>query len=208
MKGFKSRPLHRGCGLKFLGDGEYEAERLSPSSQRVWIEIVWAEHQIWQLCKVALFTEGVDWNTQCAINKLVRIKSPSSQRVWIEIYFPLKSIIPPVVALFTEGVDWNRRNSYNRTKAICVALFTEGVDWNRKMYQITPKNVLSPSSQRVWIEIENNALLAIFCMSPSSQRVWIEITAKIELFIRRGRRPLHRGCGLKWVSEWQLLGNL
>ena len=35
-----SRPLHRGCGLKFAPVADVNISDASPSSQRVWIEIV------------------------------------------------------------------------------------------------------------------------------------------------------------------------
>ena len=59
---------------------------LSPSSQRVWIEIdnvVYNSHG----SDVTLFTEGVDWNRS----------------------FTLCQPLNRGVTLFTEGVDWNSK---------------------------------------------------------------------------------------------------
>ena len=57
---------------------------------------------------------------------------------------------------------------------------------------------MSPSSQRVWIEIyfvKNN--INIYTPSPSSQRVWIEMDDLVKYVYHVSCRPLHRGCGLK-----------
>ena len=79
---------------------------MSPSSQRVWIEILTVKQSEYDLQQ-----------------------SPSSQRVWIEINLLKIAENFCTVALFTEGVDWNFNSCPNNT---CwrVALFTEGVDWN------------------------------------------------------------------------------
>ena len=47
-------------------------------------------------------------------------------------------------------------------------------------------NLMSPSSQRVWIEITRYDRLFAYCdKSPSSQRVWIEIVIEhyLEIFL-------------------------
>ena len=168
------RPLHRGCGLKYRNIYIVNAFNWSPSSQRVWIEI--------------------------------RTKS-------VNVYYNN-------VALFTEGVDWNTLTQF-LFFTIFVALFTEGVDWNKVLLFIQDRYNPSPSSQRVWIEIQKSPPHLIYgdcrplhrgCglkslhynfygknrMSPSSQRVWIEI-GQIELLKKSTKsRPLHRGCGLKY----------
>ena len=115
------------------------------------------------VCDVALFTEGVDWNCDHDILYAIPATSPSSQRVWIEI-LPMKSASNlTAVALFTEGVDWNNRQ-------------TDGLEHEK----------MSPSSQRVWIEITLLLLLLLlFESSPSSQRVWIEI---VEIIMQRNSK--------------------
>ena len=60
---------------------------------------------------------------------------------------------------------------------------------------------MSPSSQRVWIEItETEKNVKRVSPSPSSQRVWIEIEHRKSNCDFIYGRPLHRGCGLK--STW------
>ena len=147
------RPLHRGCGLKSLPIASHCWCNSSPSSQRVWIEIflefltivISPCRPLHRGCGlkcqkkslniaphlVALFTEGVDWNTNFVIRKhrkcgrplhrgcglkyffnllfLMLLESPSSQRVWIEIEIIEANALFEKVALFTEGVDWNIR---------------------------------------------------------------------------------------------------
>ena len=151
---------------------------MSPSSQRVWIEICGVSAWVC-ICSgrplhrgCGLKSKNVDFN-----GRTLR-KSPSSQRVWIEIYaYPHSCWIIPV-ALFTEGVDWNfscyKYNWYHQCRPLhrgcglkweCpkglrasgrVALFTEGVDWNH---------------------------------------------ARLSRWRSVRCRPLHRGCGLKY-SNW------
>ena len=86
------RPLHRGCGLKWGVPDLLQRQRLSPSSQRVWIEIMTVWHSL-----------------------LVITTSPSSQRVWIEMAYVIQSGELYVVALFTEGVDWNLNRNMTDT---------------------------------------------------------------------------------------------
>ena len=79
------RPLHRGCGLKFLNllmavflKNRRPLHRGCGLKLRVL-------RNCFYLCKVALFTEGVDWNSLILCILLYQTWSPSSQRVWIEI---------------------------------------------------------------------------------------------------------------------------
>ena len=48
----------------------------------------------------------------------------------------------------------------------------------------------SPSSQRVWIEIERLDLNQPYPMSPSSQRVWIEITNDYDRLVKDSKVAL------------------
>ena len=105
---------------------------MSPSSQRVWIEIFYT-NKPWNKTNVALFTEGVDWNR----------------------YLKSKHLTLNV-ALFTEGVDWNSPQTQLTVINTNVALFTEGVDWNSMNTTMKMKLAKSPSSQRVWIEIHKS----------------------------------------------------
>ena len=57
----------------------------------------------------------------------------------------------------------------------------------------------SPSSQRVWIEIALYFSAIKPFTSPSSQRVWIEIVCAKEYFGCYKCHPLHRWCGLKSI---------
>ena len=57
-----------------------------------------------------------------------------------------------VVALLAEGVDRNQ-NGNAHIKMFSVALLAEGVDRNGYAQLPQPQPVLSPSSQRAWIEI-------------------------------------------------------
>ena len=106
----QGRPLHRGCGLKFKPRIDKLKLDLSPSSQRVWIEIMSDAEQRLQ-AYVALFTEGVDWNSPSSSMYIWWTTSPSSQRVWIEIWSYRYSRQRRPVALFTEGVDWNMKKT-------------------------------------------------------------------------------------------------
>ena len=170
----------------------------SPSSQRVWIEIMISAVKLLPLL-VALFTEGVDWNLTVEIFRNLVKMSPSSQRVWIEIckrsWFFLSCFS---VALFTEGVDWNsviicRRN--NRR----VALFTEGVDWNLSAYFLTVFFERRPLHRgcglKSWFTAIWNSvsLVALF-----TEGVDWNVVCVISCVIHQWRRPLHRGCGLKY----------
>ena len=60
---------------------------------------------------------------------------------------------------------------------------------------------MSPSSQRVWIEIFAKLYDDLASMSPSSQRVWIEIIKSRLCNNVDNSRPLHRGCGLKLKND-------
>ena len=68
------------------------------------------------------------------------------------------------------------------------------------------KLALSPSSQRVWIEMSNFFVTSQAYRSPSSQRVWIEIGEPDLILWESDSRPLHRGCGLK--SLFEIVDNL
>ena len=80
--------------------------------------------------EVTLHTEGVDRNYV------------SSGDVYLE----------GEVTLHTEGVDRNLPILQGGTLTL-VTLHTEGVDRNWKPYEWTEKNVESPSTRRVWIEM-------------------------------------------------------
>ena len=61
----------------------------------------------------------------------------------------------------------------------------------------------SPSSQRVWIEMDYEKYDKEYQeQSPSSQRVWIEITSSLLYVPLYKCRPLHRGCGLKFLTKF------
>ena len=78
------------------------------------------------------------------------------------------------VALLAEGVD--RNHTVCRCRCFRgVALLAEGVDRNFKKLNSPMKYLLSPSSRRAWIEIQNTALSWVWQLSPSSRRAWIEI---------------------------------
>ena len=191
----------------------------SPSSQRVWIEIIDEKLQEY-LDFVTLFTEGVDWNSESYNCQYIRWGHPLHRGCGLKSFMadggflahgrhPLHRgcglkfilfklfIFPPRVTLFTEGVDWNT------------------IAGKAKKYIQQ-----SPSSQRVWIEMpkawikKSDIIVTLFTegvdwnaisfiqlhtttSSPSSQRVWIEITWNSLFAIIIKGHPLHRGCGLK-----------
>ena len=124
-----SRPLHRGCGLKFSGNMVHPILIVSPSSQRVWIEIrtksvnvyynnvaLFTEGVDWNTISilknwkdmVALFTEGVDWNWAWLLNVLLVVSRPLHRGCGLKFFSILSLFDTQIVALFTEGVDWNR----------------------------------------------------------------------------------------------------
>ena len=170
----RRRPLHRGCGLKLFSVDCWSMHSESPSSQRVWIEI-WLTVDFFRMVKVALFTEGVDWNWHRTRPNYCSQLSPSSQRVWIEIFFCLVALRAKSVALFTEGVDWNKNWSDTKMKIKNVALFTEGVDWNGYTQPIRYTINCRPLHRGCGLKSGNSSITAIPLSSPSSQRVWIEI---------------------------------
>ena len=166
---------------------------MSPSSQRVWIEIAktrsnrWfcPRHPLHRGCglKLVLNLIRVTKNRHplhrgCGLKfgglkgSTDKTESPSSQRVWIEI----KWINSNLTDFSSHPLHRGCGLKYDD-----VALFTEGVDWNRLLL----------------------LQLLIFLVSPSSQRVWIEI--KTEHFLKGvyNCHPLHRGCGLKYIRTSQ-----
>ena len=81
--------------------------------------------------------------------------SPSSWRAWIEMGKHGASKRASSVALLPEGVD---RNSIAVARRITlrVALLTEGVDRNLMKKKNWKPVTWSPSSRRVWIEMDLN----------------------------------------------------
>ena len=123
----------------------------SPSSRRVWIEIILSwEPQSGSI--VALLAEGVDRNDFCRVYFQTIPVSPSSRRVWIEI----------------RGRNYITQRGW-------VALLAEGVDrncWHGLGFRAVDR---SPSSRRAWIEISMQFSPPCGGLSPSSRRAWIEI---------------------------------
>ena len=180
---------------------------MSPSSQRVWIEILRTLSQpVWNM--VALFTEGVDWNIFVNAQFAIIKRRPLHRGCGLKYICKRPICYNQAVALFTEGVDWNSHYAWWLFLWVNVALFTEGVDWNFAGLLFLKNRTLSPSSQRVWIEIAKRPgtckiyPVALFTegvdwntnanrnssnsnMSPSSQRVWIEISITGSLFSHR-----------------------
>ena len=105
--------------------------RLSPSSRRAWIEILWLLLGL-VVALVALLAEGVDRNTGSGLPPVYAFWSPSSRRAWIEITVEAAEAVEDVVALLAEGVD---RNSCVCGRSIpkLVALLAEGVDRNQSI---------------------------------------------------------------------------
>ena len=60
----------------------------------------------------------------------------------------------------------------------------------------------SPSMRRVWIEMQNLALLVYVRWSPSMRRAWIEIRIVSRIPTRRHSHPPCGGCGLKLPTLW------
>ena len=108
--------------------GQNLLDKKSPSTRRVWIEIISDKiknhvvqvtlhtegvdrnrYHLGKLAKirVTLHTEGVDRN--CAVGNSVYFgrQSPSTRRVWIEISKPYVAKYANTVTLHTEGVDRN-----------------------------------------------------------------------------------------------------
>ena len=101
---------------------------VSPSTRRVWIEMFLLLSLLLSTV-VTLHTEGVDWNKKLRSVKRIRFKSPSTRRVWIEICNWLTVVVcntsPSTRRVWIEMQSWRGtcRNPY-------VTLHTEGVDWN------------------------------------------------------------------------------
>ena len=168
---------------------------MSPSSQRVWIEIL--SCTVSETFCPSPSSQRVWIEIIVSILDISVILSPSSQRVWIEIsdIFSHSSII--IVALFTEGVDWNTSDIFLPQRLQCRPLH-RGCGLKSCISNPMPSANMSPSSQRVWIEISMPLLSPELSKSPSSQRVWIEISLWGLIAAHPIGRPLHRGCGLKF----------
>ena len=80
--------------------------------------------------------------------------SPSSRRAWIEIRNRRPRNQPPAVALLAEGVDRNHEYLLQSGADGVVALLAEGVDRNSISAGIASTRLLSPSSRRAWIEMD------------------------------------------------------
>ena len=171
-----SRPLHRGCGLKSAFLQMLSDFSVSPSSQRVWIEIQnFKKWGVFFACRP--LHRGCGLKLHFVTHSIKILLSPSSQRVWIEIWPFLLKVLIYLVALFTEGVDWNH-----------MLLVLQGRYLRRPLHRgCGLKYALTSSSSAV-------------ASSPSSQRVWIEIFLFIFAIDFFKSRPLHRGCGLKYVN--------
>ena len=114
--------------------------------------------------------------------------SPSSQRVWIEIELLLPTSGKESGRPLHRGCGLKLRGTFLTIVNRGVALYTEGVDWNRLAKSTRMPKKLSPSSQRVWIEI---------FFDDFSFPDWFS-------------RPLHRGCGLKFgmIAQRAVLGKV
>ena len=148
---------------------------MSPSSQRVWIEI---EKYLYSGDgKSSPSSQRVWIEIENPVTSFTVPLSPSSQRVWIEIVVQHRHSFRPDGHPLHRGCGLKLCLTTAWLYYIKVTLFTEGVDWNLKLKKSIKKLVRSPSSQRVWIEIRSSSnFRALLKASPSSQRVWIEIT--------------------------------
>ena len=162
----------------------------------MWIEIICYWYCRGDTC-VALFTEGVDWNMLWLLLLLLLLRRPLHRGCGLK-YFCLFLLLTFLkVALFTEGVDWNTSIPLTLVVRGCRPLH-RGCGLKLIQQYIQSLSNKSPSSQRVWIEIqplvshETLGEVALFTegvdwnvavvksvsrrqTSPSSQRVWIEI---------------------------------
>ena len=168
----------------------------SPSSQRVWIEIsdIFSHSSI---IIVALFTEGVDWNTS-------------------DIFLPQRLQCRPL----HRGCGLKLKMSKRRSASSRVALFTEGVDWNRVSAILCHQQTCRPlhrgcGLKSVCRSYRRNSqsrplhrgcgLKFIVLPPPFLASVVALFTEGVDwnntiIFVIDNCycRPLHRGCGLKW----------
>ena len=68
--------------------------------------------------------------------------------------------------------------------------------------------MMSPSTRRVWIEIDGETKVFENTESPSTRRVWIEIWMRIIPVHFGMSHPPHGGCGLKLMIMVQILKTL
>ena len=97
---------------------DLNAQGMSPSSRRAWIEInvriISADYD-----GVALLAEGVDRNFYFGNSFSHFDLSPSSRRAWIEIHNQRDVSIEQQVALLAEGVDRNTSTGRTRYLSMC-----------------------------------------------------------------------------------------
>ena len=152
----------------------------SPSTRRVWIEIIYPHYNLASKKSVTLHTEGVDWNKAYWALYVINIMSPSTRRVWIEMCTDRTTCINKDVTLHTEGVDWNGyidtlQNIRKSPSTRRVWIEIKGSQWHKCWC------VRSPSTRRVWIEISPALASYHHKKSPSTRRVWIEISKECKL---------------------------
>ena len=124
----------------------------SPSTRRVWIEIG-CRRPLVAGGLVTLHTEGVDRNFHVKQKPKIRMKV-TLHTEGVDRNFTAKRgcILHPLVTLHTEGVDRNVLG-VARSKFLGVTLHTEGVDRNWILLLQYSCILRSPSTRRVWIEM-------------------------------------------------------
>ena len=160
------------------------------------------------LSHVALFTEGVDWNWKSCYFFFFASGRPLHRGCGLKLFFFdffWGGACRPLHRGCGLKSDWFVTTIFT----VIVALFTEGVDWNFFFFFWWFFFSRSPSSQRVWIEIigmsssTSSLLVALFTEGVD----WNKAKKRKEEE-QIPRRPLHRGCGLKFgmIAQRAVLG--
>ena len=105
-----SRPLHRGCGLKYC-KGISEAFSMLVALFTEGVDWNLSSLLIMTSIVVALFTEGVDWNLFLHFHNLGHFpRRPLHRGCGLKSNIKGINMWSLPVALFTEGVDWNKQS--------------------------------------------------------------------------------------------------
>ena len=200
----QGHPPPGGCGLKFFRQLLYSGGCLSPSTRRVWIEIinfrkacqpvlspsarrVWIE--IGSLV-ISISTSGSPSARRVWIEIPVVISvilnqapSPSARRVWIEISLSVleseaSACHPP------PGGCGLKSGEYARYKVDYGHPPPGGCGLKFEVAVVYDNAGASPSARRVWIEILRWRTVNGVRWSPSIRRVWIEIRRTLQKHLR------------------------
>ena len=103
----------------------------SPSSRRVWVEIVCDYKVMRAVAKVTLLAEGVGRNAKDSVTAPNVATSPSSRRVWVEIQTLFADLVKLIVSPSSRRVWVEIPFLIGLLHDVCVTLLAEGVGRNR-----------------------------------------------------------------------------